>query len=75
MLLLLEKLLLYVCLQHQVRGGVEAVVALDSGTYRVVIGYLPVESQVIVNPIVFKMVPGMRILIDVQNAPISRQVV
>ena len=75
MLLLLERQALDVRLQHQVCGGVETVVALDPDTKRVVISYLPVESQVIVNPIVLEMVPGMRLLIDVQNAPISRQVV
>jgi len=73
--LLQERLALNVRLQHQVCGGVEAVVALDSDTCRVIFCYLPVEPQIIVNPIVLEMVPGMRILIDVQNVPISRQVV
>ena len=75
MLLLLERLALDVCLHHQVCGGVEAVVALDSDANRVVFGYLPVEPQIIVNPIVLEMIPRMRILNDVQDSLISRQIV
>ena len=73
--LLLERLTLDVRLHHQVCGGIETVIALDSDTYRVVFGYLPIETQVIVNPIVLKMIPRMRILNDVQNSLISRQIV
>ena len=73
--LLLEGLALDVRLHHQVCGGVEAVVALDSGTYRVVFGYLPVEPQVIVNPIVLEMISRMRFLDNAFDSTVGRQIV
>ena len=67
--------MLYICLHHQICGGVEAVVALDSGTYRVVFGYLPVEPQVIVNPIVLEMISRMRFLDNAFDSTVGRQIV